>query len=176
MSFCGCCSTARTDCVAAERALLDGVPNTTISDVPCGNGQTIHTVTVELNASSTDVLVMLPGYGLGPGSFAMTLEELAASSSKSPFCRCHALDWPGTGLSSPFTPEAPPMLAELITFAVKALAAWQRAIGVERITLLGHSLGAYLACHYAETHPTAVGHLVLASPFGLPLIRSNEGM
>lgn len=40
-------------------------------------------------------------------------------------------------------------------------------VGLERFTLLGHSLGGYLACRYAMARPQHIEGLVLASPAGL---------
>jgi cardiolipin-specific phospholipase len=41
-------------------------------------------------------------------------------------------------------------------------------MGLERMTLIGHSLGAYLSVAYALRHPERVSKLILLSPAGVP--------
>jgi len=54
---------------------------------------------------------------------------------------------------------------------VHDLALWYDAVfdalGLGRITLVGHSFGAMIAAEYAAHYPRRVGRLVLLSPFGL---------
>ena len=49
------------------------------------------------------------------------------------------------------------------------------ALDVDRMALVGHSLGGWLAASFAAAHPERVRVLVLAAPFGLesPTIRSR---
>lgn len=58
----------------------------------------------------------------------------------------------------------------LITFEkhVRDLERLRQELGVNRMTLIGHSMGAFLALSYAERFPARVAGLVLVSP-GLPL-------
>ena len=52
-------------------------------------------------------------------------------------------------------------------FFLDALEEWRIKQGLERMTLVGHSLGAYLATAYALRHPERVKKLVLLSSAGV---------
>lgn len=41
-------------------------------------------------------------------------------------------------------------------------------MGIQNMTLFGHSLGGYLSTCYAIKHPNRINHLVLCSPVGFP--------
>jgi abhydrolase domain-containing protein 5 len=111
-------------------------------------------------------LVLMPGYSSGAGMWAPSLDHLARHY------HVLAVDWLGTGASErpPFPPSASVDTCE--AFFIEALEAWrvQRLGGsaTERITLVGHSLGGYLASAFALSFPQAVEHLVLVNAAGLP--------
>lgn len=75
-----------------------------------------------------------------------------------------AYDRPGFGLSTvrsdtwsgrnPYTPSTQPIL----------LSSWLEVLGLERVVLLGHSMGARLAYDFAQTHPERVQGLILVTP------------
>lgn len=48
-----------------------------------------------------------------------------------------------------------------------ALAKWREAMGMDKMIVVGHSLGGYLAASYALQHPEHVQHLVLVGPAGV---------
>lgn len=85
-----------------------------------------------------------------------------------PRARLFAVDWLGTGRSGrpPFTAKS---TAEAEAFFVDSLAAWRRAEGLDgqKMVLVGHSIGGYLAAAYALKHPDHVRHLVLVCPAGI---------
>jgi cardiolipin-specific phospholipase len=86
----------------------------------------------------------------------------------------YALDWLGTGRSArvPFTVKAkrddiPGRVHEAESFFVQSLEEWRELMGLEKMTLIGHSLGAYLIVVYALRYPTRVSKLILLSPAGV---------
>ena len=156
----------------AEERLLQGIPGVSAHDVQVSIpaqeekgllGKTtmnMHYIQQDLGQEGGPVpLVCLPGYGLGAGAFAFTMEVLAETGTNAPFNRAFSLDWPGSGLCSPFVAtdlkerEEEVTLDDLLTFATNALEAWRQALGIEKMVLLGHSLGGYLAFNYAERFP-----------------------
>ena len=70
--------------------------------------------------------------------------------------------------------------AQKVSFAggVEDLDGLRRALGLDRVQLLGHSAGAYLAALYAATYPEAVSGLVLlnAGPPLVPDLMQRFGM
>lgn len=78
----------------------------------------------------------------------------------------HLVDWLGTGLSARPAFDACGTAAAEAWF-VDALEDWRAARGLERIVLVGHSLGGYLSAAYALRHPGRVQHLVLVCPAGM---------
>jgi proline iminopeptidase len=66
-------------------------------------------------------------------------------------------DQRGTGRSAPVGPHDSVTVAQFVA----DLDALRQALGVEKLDLLGHSWGGYLAQAYAATHGDRVAHLVL---------------
>ena len=52
-------------------------------------------------------------------------------------------------------------------FFLSALQRWREAMRVDKMVLVGHSLGGYLAASYALQYPQHVQHLVLVCPAGV---------
>lgn len=102
-------------------------------------------------------LVLLHGTGVDSAglSFAGSLPALARDR------RVLALDWPGYGDSAAggalvTTKGLADLLTELLNLE-----------GLDRIHLLGFSMGASAALHVALKDPERIGRLVLVSPYGL---------
>jgi cardiolipin-specific phospholipase len=57
---------------------------------------------------------------------------------------------------------------EAESFFVDSLEEWRVKMGLEKMTLVGHSLGAYFSVVYALKYPARVNKLILLSPAGVP--------
>ena len=87
----------------------------------------------------------------------------------------YAIDWLGMGRSArvPFVVNAkrddiPGRVRESEAFFIDSLEEWREKMKLEKMTLVGHSLGAYMSVAYALKYPTRVSRLVLLSPAGVP--------
>ncbi|VVT50769.1 uncharacterized protein SAPINGB_P002874 [Magnusiomyces paraingens] len=139
-----------------------------------------------------NVLVMMHGYGAGLSFFFKNFGPLAAGLGSS--WSIYALDWLGYGgssrpkfrvrtsdlsatenvtLPSPINPQKSQVLHENVVtretedWFVESLEAWRAAKGIERFTLMGHSMGGYFAAAYAFRYPQRVERLVMVSPAGV---------
>ncbi|KAG9329937.1 hypothetical protein JZ751_028508 [Albula glossodonta] len=96
----------------------------------------------------------------GVGLWVRNLDSLSAARP------VLAFDLLGFGRSSrPHFPSDPALAEDQL---VRSIEQWRQALGLERMILLGHSLGGYLATSYAIQHPDRVSHLILADPWGFP--------
>ena len=118
--------------------------------------------------------VVLHGYGAGLGFFFRNFPALATWAGNRG-TNVYALDWLGMGRSArvPFRIKAkrddiPARVREAESFFVDSLEEWRTKMGVEKMTIIGHSLGAYFSVAYALRYPTRVHKLILLSPAGVP--------
>ncbi|KAH8681225.1 Alpha/Beta hydrolase protein [Xylariales sp. PMI_506] len=116
-----------------------------------------------------DTIVMLHGYGAGLGFFYKNFEPLTRSKG----WKLYALDMLGMGNSArpPFKIHAKDpagKITEAENWFIDALEEWRKIRKLEKFTLLGHSLGGYLAISYALKYPGHINKLILASPVGIP--------
>ncbi|KIW74340.1 hypothetical protein Z517_12280 [Fonsecaea pedrosoi CBS 271.37] len=114
-------------------------------------------------------LVILHGYGAGLGFFYKNFEPL----SRAPGWQLYALDMLGMGRSSrpPFklkskTREA--QITEAEDWFIDSLEEWRVKKKIDKMTLMGHSMGGYMAVCYALKYPGRLNKLILASPVGIP--------
>ena len=135
-----------------------------------GKDRALNEFSVErLGEDVENNLVMLHGYGAGLGFFYKNFEGL----SRRPGWKIYALDMLGMGRSSRpafriHAKDRQGKIQEAENWFVDALEEWRRERGLERFTLLGHSLGGYMATAYALKYPGRLNKLILASPVGIP--------
>ena len=113
-------------------------------------------------------LVLLPGYGSGLAFFYKNLEVL----SREPGWKVYALDWLGMGRSTrpPFAMKArtrQDQVVEAEAWFVDSLEEWRQINRIDKMTLLGHSFGGYMAVVYALKYPGHLNKLILVSPVGI---------
>lgn len=99
-------------------------------------------------------LVLLHGIGSGAASWQAQLDDFSERGM-----RVLAWDAPGYGESA-----ALPCSAPLGADYAQAISQWLAAAGVNDLVLVGHSLGALMACAWAVTPRVKLRALVLACP------------
>ncbi|KAJ2933657.1 hypothetical protein H1R20_g3423, partial [Candolleomyces eurysporus] len=138
------------------------------------NTLAINSTNPDTSPSAPSPVVLLHGYGAGLGFYFRNIPALTNWAEKRR-TSVYALDWLGMGRSArvPFSVKAkrddvPARVHEAESFFVDSLEEWREIMGLERMTLIGHSLGAYLSVAYALRHPERVTKLILLSPAGVP--------
>jgi len=63
--------------------------------------------------------------------------------------------------------DTPERVKQAEAFFLDSLEEWRDKMGINKMTLVGHSLGAYLVTAYALKYPQHVSRLVLLSPAGV---------
>ncbi|RMZ79509.1 hypothetical protein DV737_g3348, partial [Chaetothyriales sp. CBS 132003] len=135
-----------------------------------GQDRTLNEFSVARPADlTTDNLVILHGYGAGLGFFYKNFEPLTRAKG----WHLYALDLLGMGRSSrpPFRIQAKArdqQIAEAEDWFVDSLEEWRALNRIDKMTLLGHSMGGYMAVCYALKYPGRLNKLILASPVGIP--------
>ncbi|WFC98277.1 hypothetical protein MYAM1_001002 [Malassezia yamatoensis] len=116
-------------------------------------------------------IVLVHGYAAGLAFFYKNLAMFGAI----PNSRFFALDWLGMGRSSrpPYTlPHSKARSMERVeaaeSYFLTSLEQWREKMQIDKMVLVGHSLGGYLSIAYALKYPERVERLVLVSPVGIP--------
>jgi pimeloyl-ACP methyl ester carboxylesterase len=111
-----------------------------------------------VDAGDGPAVVMLHGFGDTADSWRRVVPRLAGSH------RVVALDIPPFGRSSP-----PPSMngTTFVEWYANLLDALVDELGLEAITLVGHSLGGAIALRFTVEHPEAIDRLGLIAPAGL---------
>jgi len=120
----------------------------------------LHTIIGGQTNESSPRLVYIPGYGAGSGFLFRAYQGLTAGF------RTFAVDPLGTGLSGRprFTAKT---TAEAEAFFIHSLEKWREAAGIDKMILLGHSMGGYISAAYALQYPERVQHLIMVCPAGV---------
>ncbi len=135
-----------------------------------GKNRALNEFSVERVGETVDQnLVILHGYGAGLGFFYKNFEGLSRARG----WQLYALDLLGMGRSSrpPFKLRAKQreqQTTEAEDWFIDSLEEWRIAKKIDRFTLLGHSMGGYMAVAYALKYPGRLNKLILASPVGIP--------
>ena len=135
-----------------------------------GKERAINEFSVEREGEEVEEnLVMLHGYGAGLGFFYKNFEGLSRVKG----WKLYALDMLGMGRSSrpPFRIHAKDQqgkITEAENWFIDALEEWRVLKKIDKFTLLGHSMGGYMAVAYALKYPGHLNKLILASPVGIP--------
>ena len=131
-----------------------------------GRDSQIWTLSMNVESSSKTPLVLLHGMGSGVALWVLNLDCLALGRP------VYAIDVLGFGRSSRVSFSSDPAEAEMQF--VQSLEEWRQAVGIDRMIVLGHSLGGYIATAYALSYAKHVKHLILADPWGFPDCPSQE--
>ncbi len=106
-------------------------------------------------------MVLLHGGGPGASAWSNFGRNLPVFAVH---CRVLMPDQPGFGRSA-----APPVEGNYFTFAARALASFIDSLKIEKVHLVGNSLGGGTAVRFALNYPDRAGRLVLMGPGGLSL-------
>ncbi|CAO3696282.1 unnamed protein product [Umbelopsis ramanniana] len=118
---------------------------------------------VSTNSDTTEKkpdLVLVHGYGGGKGIWIRNIDELSKHYT------VHAIDLLGWGRSTRDR-YCGNDAVKAQSYFVDSLESWRQAMGIEKMTLLGHSFGGFVSASYALKHRERLDRLVLLSPIGL---------
>ena len=111
------------------------------------------------------VILIAHGFGSGIGFFFKTYPHLLQLVDEG--TTVIAIDWLGMGRSSRVRIKGE-TLAEVEDYFIDSLEEWRIKMKFEKMTIMGHSLGGYLATCYAIKYPNVLDKLILVSPAGFP--------
>lgn len=121
----------------------------------------VRTRYVEAGPPDAPVVLMVHGTASSWECFCANLEAYSRTY------RCLAIDLMGTGFS-----DKPDYDYEIPTY-VKHMKDFLDALGIERASLMGVSLGAWASSRFALTHPDVVEKMILLAPSGRIINRAT---
>ncbi|XP_072906212.1 1-acylglycerol-3-phosphate O-acyltransferase ABHD5 isoform X1 [Hemitrygon akajei] len=145
----------------AENKMLQGVRNNFTKDfVSLPNGNKIWTLVFGQDIHNKTPLILIHGFGGGVGLWTLNFDALSLQRT------VYAFDLVGFGQSSRPCFSSDSEVAE--TQFVESIEEWRATLGMEKMILLGHNFGGYLAAAYTIKYPQRVKHLILVEPWGFP--------
>lgn len=158
----------------------DGKREAKSTNVDIGNDLSINEFQIVNTEETVDKneknLVVLHGYGAGLGLFYQNFDAWSLIKGS----KTYALDLLGFGRSSrpKFNIKTKDVskkddqgqflaVKETEDWFVESLEKWRKARSLEKFTLMGHSMGGYIAAVYAMRYPQHVEGLILVSPAGI---------
>lgn len=120
------------------------------------------TVRVNLLPSKEPPLVLVHGFISGVCWWAQNFNDLSEERT------VYAFDLPGFGRSS--RPEYSTDFEKAESKFVHYIEEWRKAMGLDKMILLGHSLGGYIVMAYALKYPERIKHLILSDPWGFSIL------
>ncbi|MCP9264190.1 Protein ABHD4 [Dirofilaria immitis] len=152
---------------AGESLLFSSVRSKITSQfIPVNMGQ-IYTVTAESSTSSYARIpaVLIHGFAGGVAFWASNIDDMAKNG--------YFIVLICFGRSSRPLFAKDPVLAELQF--VQSIENWRKGMGINKMILVGHSFGAFLAASFALQYPERVRHLVLVDPWGFRKTFGDSG-
>lgn len=131
-------------------------------------GHVLHTLVA--GAENRPKIVMLHGHSMSAAFYYRNFDDLVALG----YC-VYAVDLLGWGRSDrpSFSGRTPD---DTVEWYLNSFAGWVQSMNIHQFTLVGHSLGAYLALEYAKRAPHMVKRLILISPAAItrriPIVRA----
>jgi len=131
------------------------------------NNKRIHTVKVVAQDANRDTsdkppLLLVHGFGGGLGLWTKNYAQLSRDFT------VYAIDVPGFGRSSKHDFGWRTLTHEKATdFFVESVHDWVQEMKLGRLSVLGHSMGGFIAANYAVRYPEQLDHLFLVCPFGV---------
>ena len=116
----------------------------------------------QANCSTSDPpLVMMHGMGAGSALWALNIDTICSEQKRAVI----TIDLPGFARSSRCKLSSDPDESE--TQLVICIEEWRKKMEIDKIILLGHSFGGYLAASYALQYPEHLEGLILVDPWGM---------
>lgn len=118
-----------------------------------GNNDEIWTLAANTESTNTPI-VLIHGFAAALGFWLQNLDDLSANHP------VYAIDLLGFGKSS--RPEFSNDAEEIESQFCESIEKWRQAMQIDKMILLGHSFGGFLATSYAMKYDENIEHLILA--------------